>query len=95
MAALSSKRKISKLTDDIAAMENTIKENTRKLAELKEEKQQTENTEIISIVRKAGLSLTDIEELIRSDSVRVLPKPKTEDTSADLPMSRLQNERKI
>lgn len=95
MAALSPKKKISKLADDIAALENTIKESTRKLAELKEEKQQAENTEIISLVRKAGLSVEDIEELVGKSTAQVMPKPKTEDTTAGSFISRLQNERKI
>lgn len=95
MASISTKRKISKLTDDIAALEKTIKENTRKLAELKEEKTETENTEIISIIRKAGLSIEDIEELIDGGitQVQAVPKPPEENTRSVT--SELKNERKI
>lgn len=96
MAALSPKKKISKLTDDIAALEKTIKDNTRKLAELKEEKIEAENTEIISIIRKAGLSMEDISELIDSSSAQVQVKPKIQEENKPNPAnSGLTNERKI
>lgn len=94
MAVLSPKRKISKLADDIAALEKTIKENTQKLAELKEEKTEAENTEIISIIRKAGLSVADIEELIGVTHIQQKPKTQEENNSR-LPVSGLTNERKI
>lgn len=96
MATLSPKKKISKLTDDIAALEKTIKDNTRKLAELKEEKTEAENTEIISIIRKAGLSVDDIAELIDSSTVQTPVKPKIqEETKPNPANSGLTNERKI
>lgn len=96
MAALSPKRKISKLTDDIAALEKTIKENTTKLAELKEEKLEAENTEMISLIRKAGLSVEDIEEMIGGSISQVLQKPKTQEENIPRPASvGLTNERKI
>ena len=96
MAALSPKKKISKLTDDIAALEKTIKDNTRKLAELKEEKIEAENTEIISIIRKAGLSMEDISELIDSSSAQVQVKLKSQEENKPNPAnSGLTNERKI
>ncbi len=96
MAALSPKRKISKLTDDIAALEKAIKDNTKKLAELKEEKLEAENTEIISIIRKAGLSVEDIEDLIDGGVSQAEQKPKTqEETVTALPTGGFKNERKI
>lgn len=69
MAALSPKKKISKLTDDIATLEKTIEENKQKLMELKEEKISAENSEIISLIRKAGLSVEDIEVLIEKSHI--------------------------
>ncbi|MDE5771938.1 MAG: DUF4315 family protein [Ruminococcus sp.] len=96
MAALSPKKKISKLADDIAALEKTIKDNTRKLSELKEEKLAAENTEIITIIRKAGLSVEDIEDLIGSGVTQVQSKPKTQEDNNSRPLSAgLMNERKI
>lgn len=94
MAGLSPKRKISKLADDIAALEKTIKENTQKLAELKEEKTEAENTEMVSIIRKAGLSVADIEELIGVTQIQQKPKTQEENNSR-LPVGGLTNERKI
>lgn len=96
MAALSPKRKISKLTDDIAALEKTIKDNTRKLSELKEEKIEAENSEIISMVRKAGLSVEDIEDLIGGSVAQVQTMPKSQEENNPRPLSAgLTNERKI
>lgn len=96
MAALSPKKKISKLADDIAALEKTIKDNTRKLAELKEEKLAAENTEIITIIRKAGLSVEDIEDLIGSGVTQVQTVPKSQEETNPRPLtSGLTNERKI
>ena len=96
MAALSPKKKISKLADDIAALENTIKENTRKLQELKEEKTELENSEIISIIRKAGLSVEDIADLIDSTTAQTQVKPQNqEDKIISTLNSVLTNERKI
>lgn len=69
MAALSPKKKISKLTDDIAALEKTIEENKQKLNELKEEKILAENSEIINLIRKAGLSVGDVEGLIEKSHI--------------------------
>lgn len=96
MAGLSPKRKISKLADDIAALEKTIKENTKKLVELKEEKTEAENTEMISIIRKAGLSVADIEELIGDSVIHIQQKPKIqEENTSRLSVGGLNNERKI
>lgn len=96
MAALSPKKRISKLADDIAALENTIKENTRRLHELKEEKTELENSEIISIIRKAGLSVEDIADLIDSNTAQTQVKPKNQEEKIISTLnSVLTNERKI
>lgn len=69
MAALTPKKKISKLTDDIAALEKTIEENKQKLLELKEEKVSVENSEIINLIRKAGLSVDDVEGMVKKSHI--------------------------
>lgn len=93
MAALSPKKKLSKLTDDIAALEKTIEENKQKLVELKEEKAAIENSEIISIIRKAGLSVEDIENLIEKSLVS--DEPLSGQNMLNSFVSKTQNERKI
>ena len=93
MAALSPKKKLSKLTDDIAALEKTIEENKQKLVELKEEKAAIENSEIISIIRKAGLSVEDIESLIEKSLVS--DEPLSGQNMLNSFVSKTQNERKI
>lgn len=93
MAALSPKKKLSKLTDDIATLEKTIEENKQKLVELKEEKAAIENSEIISIIRKAGLSVEDIESLIEKSLVS--DEPLSGQNMLNSFVSKTQNERKI
>lgn len=93
MAALSPKKKLSKLTDDIATLEKTIEENKQKLVELKEEKAAIENSEIISIIRKAGLSVEDIENLIEKSLVS--DEPLSGQNMLNSFVSKTQNERKI
>lgn len=93
MAALSPKKKLSKLTDDIATLEKTIEENKQKLVELKEEKAAIENSEIISIIRKAGLSVEDIESLIEKSLIS--DEPLSGQNMLNSFVSKTQNERKI
>lgn len=58
------RRKITKISTEIEQLEKTIAESKKKLAELKEAKTEAENSEIISIIRNADLSVDDIADMI-------------------------------
>ena len=58
------RRKIAKIAADIEQLEKNIEESKKKLSTLKAAKIEAENTEIISLVRNAELSIDDIAELI-------------------------------
>lgn len=63
-AKISFKEKISRINSDIEQVERTIAENQQKLSSLKETKINTENAEIISIIRQNNLSVEDVAELL-------------------------------
>ena len=58
------RKKVDKLSAEIQQLEAQIAEKKEKLASLKEAKLEAENTEIISIIRNADLSVEDIQEMI-------------------------------
>ncbi len=58
------KEKIDKIISDIEQVKKTIAEYQKKLSELEETKINTENAEILSIIRQENLSVDDIAELI-------------------------------
>lgn len=60
----STQKKMSKLSAEILQLEKSIAESQEKLAALRKEKTEIENTEIVSLIRKADLSVDDIAELI-------------------------------
>ena len=53
------RKKVDKLSAEIQQLEAQIAEKKEKLASLKEAKLEAENTEIISIIRNADLSVED------------------------------------
>lgn len=53
-----------KLSAEISQLEKSIAESQEKLTALRKEKTEVENTEIVSLIRKADLSVDDIAELI-------------------------------
>ena len=57
-------KKMSRITAEILQLKKSIAESQEKLAALKKEKIEIENTEIVSLIRKADLSVDDIAELI-------------------------------
>lgn len=63
-AKVSYKDKINKIISDIEQVEMIIAENQKKLSALKETKVNTENAEIISIIRQKNLSVDDVAELL-------------------------------
>lgn len=60
----STQKKMSKLSAEILQLEKSMAEIQEKLTALKKEKTEVENTEIVSLIRKANLSVDDIAELI-------------------------------
>lgn len=76
-AKVSYKEKINKITSDIEQVEMIIAENQKKLSALKETKVNTENAEIISIIRQNNLSVDDVAELLTGF------KSNKEDASSD------------
>lgn len=68
------KKKTAKLNAEIQQLEAQIAKDNKKLSSLKEAKTEAENTEIISLVRGADLSVDDIAELI-SDFTSVKKSP--------------------
>lgn len=58
------RKKTAKITAEIQQLEAQIADSNKKLASLKEAKIEAENTEIISLVRGADLSVEEIQELI-------------------------------
>lgn len=68
------RKKVDKLSAEIQQIEAQIAEKRTKLAALKEAKTEAENSEIISIIRNADLSVSDVEELI-SDLTNVKKVP--------------------
>lgn len=60
----SSQKKMLKLSAEISQLEKSIAESQEKLTALRKEKTEIENTEIVSLIRKADLSVDDIAELI-------------------------------
>lgn len=60
----SSQKKMLKLSAEISQLEKSIAESQEKLTALRKEKTEVENTEIVSLIRKADLSVDDIAELI-------------------------------
>ena len=57
-------KKMSRICSEIAQLEKSIAESQEKLTALRKEKTEIENTEIISLIRKADLSVDDVAELI-------------------------------
>lgn len=55
---------MSRLSAEISQLEKSIAESQEKLTALRKEKTEIENTEIVSLIRKADLSVDDIAELI-------------------------------
>lgn len=53
-----------KLSAEISQLEKSIAESQEKLTALRKEKTEVENTEIVSLIRKADLSVDDIADLI-------------------------------
>lgn len=70
------RKKVNKLSAEIQQLEEHIAESNKKLSDLKEAKLEAENTEIISIVRDADLSVEDIQELI--SDLTTVKKPSLE-----------------
>lgn len=60
----SSQKKMLKLSAEISQLEKSIAESQEKLTALRKEKTEVENTEIVSLIRKADLSVDDIADLI-------------------------------
>lgn len=60
----STQKKMSRLSAEISQLEKSIAESQEKLTALRKEKTEVENTEIVSLIRKADLSVDDIAELI-------------------------------
>lgn len=60
----STQKKMSRLSAEISQLEKSIAESQEKLTALRKEKTEIENTEIVSLIRKADLSVDDIAELI-------------------------------
>lgn len=85
------RKKVDKLSAEIQQLEAQIAEKKEKLASLKEAKLEAENTEIISIIRNADLSVEDIQEMI-SDLTSVKKSPS--DMAKSQPMSDLKGEEK-
>lgn len=79
-----SKKKTAKLNAEIQQLEAQIAESNKKLSALKEAKTEAENTEIISIVRGADLSVEDVAELISDlTAVKKVPQQSEKQTVAD------------
>lgn len=57
-------KKIEKLNSDIVQIEAEIAEKQKKLEEMKKERTELENVEIVSLVRGASLSVDDVAEII-------------------------------
>lgn len=57
-------KKMSKLSAEISQLEKSIAESQEKLTALRKAKTEIENTEIVSLIRKADLSVDDIAKLI-------------------------------
>ena len=53
-------KKIEKLNSDIVQVEAEIAEKQKKLEEMKKERTELENVEIVSLVRGASLSVDDV-----------------------------------
>lgn len=70
------RKKVNKLSAEIQQLEEHIAESNKKLSDLKKAKLEAENTEIISIVRDADLSVEDIQELI--SDLTTVKKPSLE-----------------
>ncbi len=66
---VSYQEKINRISADIVQLEKEIAEKQKKLSVLKESKTETENSEIISIIRNADLSVEDIAELVSASDV--------------------------
>ena len=64
MQMKSTQKRIAKINSEISQLEQSIKENQKKLEALKNEKTEIENAEIVSLIRKADLSVDDIADLI-------------------------------
>lgn len=64
MQMKSTQKKMSRLSAEISQLEKSIAESQEKLTALRKEKTEIENTEIVSLIRKADLSVDDIAELI-------------------------------
>ncbi len=60
----STQKRIAKINSEILQIGKSIKESQEKLEALKKEKIEIENTEIVSLIRKADLSVDDVAELI-------------------------------
>lgn len=86
------RKKVDKLSAEIQQLEAQIAEKKEKLASLKEAKLDAENTEIISLIRNADLSIDDIQELL-SDLNAVKKAPSDMDKSQ--PMSEIKGDEKI
>lgn len=61
---VSYQEKVNKISADIIQLEKEITERQKRLSVLKESKTEAENSEIISIIRNADLSVDDIAELV-------------------------------
>lgn len=84
------RKKVNKLSAEIQQLEEHIAESNKKLSDLKEAKIEAENTEIISIIRGADLTVEDIQELIsdlttvkKTPSELIKPQPTTEMKGAE------------
>lgn len=86
------RKKVDKLSAEIQQLEAQIAEKKEKLASLKEAKLDAENTEIISLIRNADLSIDDIQELL-SDLNAVKKAPS--DMAKSQPMSEIKGDEKI
>ncbi|MCM1529760.1 MAG: DUF4315 family protein [Alistipes sp.] len=75
------KKKTAKLNAEIQQLEAQIADSNKRLSALKEAKTEAENTEIISIIRGADLSVDDIAELI-SDLTAVKKTPQQSEKQA-------------
>lgn len=60
----STQKKLLRLSAEISQLEKSIAESREKLTALRKEKTEIENTEIVSLIRNADLSVDDISELI-------------------------------
>lgn len=77
------KKKTAKLNAEIQQLEAQIAKDNKKLSALKEAKTEAENTEIISLVRGADLSVEDITELISDlTTVKKAPQQSEKQTAA-------------